>query len=94
MCLMKSDEASAALDYIHDQLPYVHIEVHTTYYRFEANAKIRLDLAEVSEYLGRALSMRTFLGILSSYYGNIDVQEDLLTISPETAAAMLRSRAD
>ena len=35
--------------------------------------------------------MRTFLGVLATYYGNIDVSGDVLTISPESATGMLRA---
>jgi hypothetical protein len=82
MSLMKSDEAVAALEYVQDHMPDVRTEDHGTYYRFETDHILQLDLAEVADYLGRDLAM---------YYGNIDVSGDVLTISPESAAGMLRA---
>ena len=91
MSLMKSDEAVAALEYVQDHMPDVRTEDHGTYYRFETDHILQLDLTEVADYLGRDLAMRTFLGVLATYYGNIDVSGDVLTISPESATGMLRT---
>jgi hypothetical protein len=82
ICLMKSDEADATLSHLRDQTPDVHIEDHVTYFRVMTDQGIRIDLREVSAYLGRELAMSSFLVTLSAYFGQIDVDESVLTVSP------------
>jgi hypothetical protein len=43
---------------------------------------IRIDLREVAAYLGRDLPMPSFLVTLSAYFGQIDADDFVLTISP------------
>jgi hypothetical protein len=83
ICLMKSDEADATLIHLRDQSPDVHVEDHVTYFRVMAgqDRDIRIDLREVSAYLGRDLPMSSFLVTLSAYFGQIDVEESVLVVS-------------
>jgi hypothetical protein len=82
ICLMKSDEADATITHLRDQSPDLHVEDHVTYFRVMNEADIRIDLREVSAYLGRELAMSSFLVTLSAYFGQIDVDDSVLTISP------------
>jgi hypothetical protein len=91
MSLMKSDEAQAAIEYVGEYMPDVEIEDMGTYIHFKTNHVLQLDLTELSDYLGRDLGMGTFLGVLATYYGNIDVSGDVLTLSPESGTGMLRA---
>jgi hypothetical protein len=82
ICLMKSDEADATITHLLDQTPDIRVEDHVTYFRVMTEEGIRIDLREVSTYLGRDLSMSSFLVTLSAYFGQIDVDDRVLTISP------------
>ena len=82
ICLMKSDEADATITHLRDQSPDLRVEDHVTYFRVMIEADIRIDLREVSAYLGRELAMSSFLVTLSAYFGQIDVDDSVLTISP------------
>ena len=82
ICLMKSDEADATITHLLDTSPDLRIEDHVTYFRVMNEDDIRIDLREVSAYLGRELAMSSFLVTLSAYFGQIDVDDSVLTISP------------
>ena len=87
ICLMKGDEADATLSHLRDQSPDVHVEDHVTYFRVMDGQDIRIDLREVSAYLGRDIPMSSFLVTLSAYFGQIDVEECVLTVSPVSGGA-------
>jgi hypothetical protein len=82
ICLMKSDEADATINHLLDQTPDIRVEDHVTYFRVMTEEGIRIDLREVSTYLGRELPMSSFLVTLSAYFGQIDVDDSVLTVSP------------
>ncbi|MEW6475053.1 MAG: MmoB/DmpM family protein [Actinomycetota bacterium] len=82
ICLMKSDEADATINHLLDQSADIRVEDHVTYFRVMTTRDIRIDLREVSAYLGRDLAMSSFLVTLSAYFGQIDVDDTVLVISP------------
>jgi hypothetical protein len=82
ICLMKSDEADATINHLLDQTPDIRVEDHVTYFRVMTEQDIRIDLREVSTYLGRDLSMSSFLVTLSAYFGQIESDDTVLVISP------------
>lgn len=82
ICLMKSDEADATISHLLDQTPDIRVEDHVTYFRVMTEQDLRIDLREVATYLGRELPMSSFLVTLSAYFGQIDVDDWVLTISP------------
>ena len=82
ICLMKSDEADATISHLLDQTPDIRVEDHVTYFRVMTESDIRIDLEEVAAYLGRDLPMSSFLVTLSAYFGQIDVDDSVLVISP------------
>lgn len=82
ICLMKSDEADATITHLLDQSPDIRVEDHVTYFRVMTERDIRIDLREVAAYLGRDLPMSSFLVTLSAYFGQIDVDDSVLVISP------------
>jgi len=82
ICLMKSDEADATITHLLDRSPDLRVEDHVTYFRVMDEGDIRIDLREVSAYLGRDLPMSSFLVTLSAYFGQIDVDDSVLTITP------------
>ena len=84
ICLMKSDEADATITHLLEVSPEIRVEDHVTYFRLMTERDIRIDLEEVAAYLGRDLPMPSFLVTLSAYFGQIDVDDSVLTISPVT----------
>ncbi|HVW34908.1 MAG TPA: MmoB/DmpM family protein [Acidimicrobiia bacterium] len=82
ICLMKSDEADATITHLRDQSPDIRVEDHVTYFRVMTESGLRIDLREVAAYLGRDLPMSSFLVTLSAYFGQIDVDDPVLVISP------------
>jgi hypothetical protein len=81
ICLMKSDEADATITHLLDQTPDLRVEDHVTYFRVMTEQDILIDLREVSAYLGRELPMSSFLVTLSAYFGQIDVDDNVLRVS-------------
>ena len=82
ICLMKSDEADATISHLLEQSPDIRVEDHVTYFRVMTESDIRIDLEEVAAYLGRDLPMSSFLVTLSAYFGQIDVDDTVLVVSP------------
>lgn len=82
LCLAKGDEADAAIAHLLEHLPEIRVHDHVTYFRLEAERDICIDLDEVAAYLGRSLSMASFLVTLSAYFGQIEVDEHALRIRP------------
>jgi hypothetical protein len=76
---MKSDEADATISHLLDYSPETRVEDHFTYYRVESDAGLSVDLAEVSAYLGRELTMSSFLITLSAYVGEVSIEGDVVT---------------
>ena len=83
MSLMKGEESAATVAYFREEQPDVEVFDRGTYYRFEADGLIRLETNVIADYLGAPLSMNTFCGLLSSYFGRIDVAGDVLTITTD-----------
>jgi hypothetical protein len=84
ICLMKSDEADATITHLLEVSPDIRVEDHVTYFRLMTETDIRIDLEEVAAYLGRALPMPSFLVTLSAYFGQINVGDSVLVVSPVT----------
>lgn len=82
ICLMKSDEADATINHLLEVSPDIRVEDHVTYFRVMTEEGLRIDLREVGAYLGRELPMSSFLVTLSAYFGQIDVDDTVLSISP------------
>lgn len=82
ICLMKSDEADATITHLLERSPDIRVEDHVTYFRVMTTQPLHIDLREVGAYLGRDLSMSSFLVTLSAYFGQIDVDDSVLTVSP------------
>jgi hypothetical protein len=86
MCLMKSDEADATIAHLRERSPQIRVEDHLTYFRVENDKELTVELTEVAAFLGRDLSMDSFLVTLSAYFGEINVDDSVLRISPVAAA--------
>ena len=86
LVLMKSDEADATIAHLRERSPQIHVEDHLTYFRVENDRELTIELPEVAAFLGRALTMDSFLVTLSAYFGEIHVDDSVLRISPVAAA--------
>jgi propane monooxygenase coupling protein len=75
MVLMGSEEAEVVVEMLREQRPDLTITHDECYYSIEGRGKIEIDLAEVSDRLGRDLDVSSFLVIMSSYYGRVKIEE-------------------
>ncbi len=81
VCLIKGREADATIAHLRDRSPEIRVQDHVTYIRVEAETDICIDLREISSYLGRDVSMPSFLVSVSAYFGEISVDGGVLTIT-------------
>jgi hypothetical protein len=82
ICLMKSDEADATITHLLDVSPDIRVEDHVTYFRVMTQTDNPIELRAVSAYHGRDLPMPSFLVTLSAYFGQIEADDTVLTVSP------------
>lgn len=83
VCLMKTEEGEAAVAYLTDEFPHLRIDDRGTFYLVEGEGEIRIGMSGVGEYLGRDLSIHTFLVTMASYYGRVQVEEDAFIVSSD-----------
>ena len=81
LCLMKSDEAQATVEWLAATASRVTIEDRTTFYKITAPGRIVIDLDEIGERLGRALSIGEFLVGLSTYVGRVLLEDRRFILS-------------
>lgn len=75
MVLMGSEEAEVVVEMLREQRPDLTITHNDCYYSIEGRGNIEVDLAEAGERLGRDLEMSSFLVVMSSYYGRVNIEE-------------------
>jgi hypothetical protein len=83
--LMAGEEAEAVAAVIARTYPEAEIEHHPSYISIERPHQLAFDIPLISEELGRPYDAPTFLVILSSYNGRINVEDERITISTELA---------
>lgn len=83
VCLMKTEEGEATVEYLAERCPELRIQDRGTYYLVEGEGEIVIPLAGVGEYLGRELPIHTFLVTMASYYGRVQVEEDAFIVSAD-----------
>jgi len=83
MILMGGEEAGAVAEVVGESQPGVTITNHGAYIEIEADRDLHVDLPKVSERLGRPYGVETFLVILSSYVGRINVDDRMVSLSTE-----------
>jgi alkene monooxygenase coupling protein len=81
--LIGSEEAKTAVDMVHDEMPDAKVDDHDCYYKIEREGLLEFDMADLSERLGRELTVHDFLVNMTSYYGRIVVQDGLVQIHSE-----------
>lgn len=81
--LIGSEEARAAVELVRDEMPDAKIGDHDCYYKIERDGLLEFDMEQLSERLGRKITVHDFLVNMTSYYGRIVVQDGLLRIHSE-----------
>lgn len=72
--LIRGEEAAAIRDQLLRTQPQVEIADRGVYLKAAAAEEIVIDLADLSERLGRALTIEDVLIVVASYFGEIDPQ--------------------
>lgn len=81
LCLAKSDEAEATVEYLLAADGDIRVSDHDTFYRLDATARIDVDLDAVGEILGQALPLGQFLVIMTSFVGRVDIDDRRFSVS-------------
>lgn len=81
--LMGSEEADVAVEMLQEERPDLRITKTNCYYMIEGEDKIEIDVREVGERLGKDLDVPSFLVIMSSYYGRVQVDEHTFGVYAE-----------
>ena len=84
--LMAGEEAEAIADAILLDHPQVRVEDHGSYLTIEAERELAFEMAAISEALGRPYDVSTFLVVLTSYTGQVDVQDERVVITEMLAS--------
>jgi len=79
--LMKSDEADATISVIECDQPDAKIEDHGTFWQIGAQDEIVVDLARVSEELGREIDLGQWLTIMTTYVGRVETEQGVFRIT-------------
>lgn len=75
MVLMGSEEAEAAVQMLREQRPDLTITYDECFYSIDGRGKIEIDLAELSDRMGREITVPDFLVVFSSFYGRVNMDE-------------------
>jgi hypothetical protein len=81
--LIAGEEADAAAAVIAEAYPDAVIKRYPAYLSIEAPNRVTFDMRRIGEQLGRPYDAPTFLVILSSYNGRINLEDDRIIISSE-----------
>lgn len=83
LVLMGSEEADVAVEMLREEQPNLRITKTNCYWMIEGEGKIEVDVNEVGERLGRDLDMSTFLVVMSSYYGRVQMTDHIFGVYAE-----------
>lgn len=81
--LIGSAETAAAVDMVREQFPDAKITDNDCFYKVERDNKLTFDMDELSDRLGRRLTVHDFLVNMTSYYGRIVVNDGVVEIHAE-----------
>ncbi|MGH7961599.1 MAG: MmoB/DmpM family protein [Candidatus Binatia bacterium] len=81
--LMGGEEAEAVATVIAAAYPEAEIDHYPSYISIEVPNRLVLDLAQISEQLGRPYDAPALLVILSSYNGRISLEDERITLTTE-----------
>jgi MmoB/DmpM family len=83
--LMAGEEAEAIVAAVLAHNPQASFEDHGSYLSVSSPKILVFDIEQISEELGRPYNVPTLLVVLSSYTGQVDVQDNRLTIKEAAA---------
>jgi len=83
LVLMGSEEADVAVEMLREEQPNLRITKTNCYWMIEGEDKIEVDVSAVGERLGRDLDMPTFLVVMTSYYGRVQVTDNMFGVYSE-----------
>jgi hypothetical protein len=81
--LIAGEEAEAAAATVVASHPEAVIEHYPAYISIEVPNRMTFEMERIAEQLGRPYDTPTFLVILSSYNGRINVEDNRITLSSE-----------
>ncbi len=84
--LIAGEEAEAIADAVLLDQPDAHVEDHGSYLSIEAERHLAFEMSSISESLGRPYDVPTFLVVLTSYTGQVDVQDERVVITEMLAS--------
>ena len=84
--LMAGEEADAIVTAVLEDNPNARMEDHGSYLTIEAEKELVFEMARIAEELGRPYDVPTFLVVLSSYAGQVDVQDERVVIQEALAS--------
>ena len=87
--LMISAETEAILAWLRDHHPDASVRFRDCYVKVERDHELSFDLAAISACLGQQLDIETFLINLSSYYGRVVIEENLIRFVSKIASESL-----
>jgi len=79
--LIKGSDAAAVVAVLMSSSPSAVVQDHGTYLSLENEGSLFFNLTDIGEELGRPYDIPTFLAILASYTGQVDVQDNAVLIS-------------
>jgi propane monooxygenase coupling protein len=83
LVLMGSEEADVTVEMLREEQPNLRITKTNCYWMIEGEGKIEVDVNEIGERLGRDLDMATFLVVMTSYYGRVQVTNNIFGVYAE-----------
>lgn len=83
--LIAGEEADAIVAAVCVQNPDATVEDHGSYITVAREKELVFDINRISEELGRPYDVPTFLVVLASYTGQVDVQDTRLVIKEAAA---------
>jgi len=78
--LMTSADTEAAVAMIREEQPDARISFRGVTYKIESDDVLVFDMARLGERLGRPIDTDLFLVNMSTYYGRMEVSDDLVRI--------------
>lgn len=80
ICLIGSDEAEAAVEYVRETYPDASVSNRACYYKIERDDLLEFDMQDLGDRLGHELTTEMFLVSMSTYYGRMVRSNDKIQI--------------
>lgn len=83
ICMMKGEDADATVASVRESQPDVQAVDRGTYWMLEGTEEIVLDIEDISDRLGRTLTVGDLLVSFSSFVGRADVTDEHIRVTSE-----------